>query len=226
MDTTVTGTSAPRGKTPGTRTSCQSEWILQISTESKYLPGSDTHFCNMDWCLNLCWVHRKIFMNSLLHLHFKSSRFYKCSFVNSWSTWWNPRSPSRTGRPRLAGRTAPSSGVEASWASRPPTARSRRTVPTGSSAAVIWSRKQVFNCSKLSDSKKKWIMYSSHQFIITSKPLNWTESNHEVPRDSHPQIPAGSTLKQHRKTLRLGEILERQTLRFSHQERKSLNVQL
>ena len=75
MDTTVTGTSAPRGKTPGTRTSCQSEWILQISTESKYLPGSDTHFCNMDWCLNLCQVHKKIFMNffiSLIHWYFKS----------------------------------------------------------------------------------------------------------------------------------------------------------
>ena len=80
MDTTVTGTSAPRGKTPGTRTSCQSEWILQISTESKYLPGSDTHFCNMDWCLNLCQVHKKIFMNffiSLIHWYFKSIRLYK-----------------------------------------------------------------------------------------------------------------------------------------------------
>lgn len=43
MDTTVTGPSAPRGKTPGTRTSCQSGWILQISTESKYLPESNTH---------------------------------------------------------------------------------------------------------------------------------------------------------------------------------------
>ena len=40
-DTTVTGTSAPRGKTPGTRSSCQSEWILQMSTESKYLPEPD-----------------------------------------------------------------------------------------------------------------------------------------------------------------------------------------
>ena len=117
-------------------------------------------------------------MNSLLHLHFKLSRLYTCSFVNSGSTWWNPRSPSRTGRPRLAGRSAPSSGVEASWASGPPTVRSRRNVPTGSSAAVIWSRKQVFYCSKLSDSKKKWIMCSSHQFIITSEhsQLDWIKS--------------------------------------------------
>lgn len=43
MDTTATGASAPRGKTPGIRTSCQSEWILQMSTESKYLQGNLHH---------------------------------------------------------------------------------------------------------------------------------------------------------------------------------------
>lgn len=42
IDTTDTGTSAARGKTPGTRTSCQSEWILQMSTESKYLTGENS----------------------------------------------------------------------------------------------------------------------------------------------------------------------------------------
>lgn len=39
MDTTAAGASAPRGKTPGIRTSCQSERILQMSTESKNLQG-------------------------------------------------------------------------------------------------------------------------------------------------------------------------------------------
>lgn len=42
IDTTDTGTSAARGKMPGTRTSCQSEWILQMSTESKYLTGENS----------------------------------------------------------------------------------------------------------------------------------------------------------------------------------------
>lgn len=42
IDTTDTGTSAARGKTPGTRTSCQFEWILQMSTESKYLTGENS----------------------------------------------------------------------------------------------------------------------------------------------------------------------------------------
>lgn len=42
-DTTVIGTWPPWGNTPATRTSCQSEWILQMSTESKYLPGTDTN---------------------------------------------------------------------------------------------------------------------------------------------------------------------------------------
>lgn len=34
---TVTGPKALLGKQPCNRTSCQSEWILQMSTESKYL---------------------------------------------------------------------------------------------------------------------------------------------------------------------------------------------
>lgn len=36
---TVTGPLALLGKQPCSLTSCQSEWILQISTESKYLRG-------------------------------------------------------------------------------------------------------------------------------------------------------------------------------------------
>lgn len=36
-DVTVTGPLALLGKQPCSLTSCQSEWILQISTESKYL---------------------------------------------------------------------------------------------------------------------------------------------------------------------------------------------
>lgn len=39
-DVTVTGPLALLGNMPCTRTSCQSEWSLQISTESKYLRGS------------------------------------------------------------------------------------------------------------------------------------------------------------------------------------------
>lgn len=39
-DVTVTGPLALLGNMPCTRTSCQSEWSLQISTESKYLWGS------------------------------------------------------------------------------------------------------------------------------------------------------------------------------------------
>lgn len=43
-DVTVTGPLALLGNMPCTRTSCQSEWSLQISTESKYLWGSCIQF--------------------------------------------------------------------------------------------------------------------------------------------------------------------------------------
>lgn len=72
IDTTVTGTSAPRGKTPGTRTSCQSEWILQISTESKYLPRTNSllfHLLSMSFpvkmqtfCCNSLFHHLMIYL--------------------------------------------------------------------------------------------------------------------------------------------------------------------
>lgn len=55
MDTTATGASAPRGKTPGIRSSCQSEWILQMSTESKYLqsePSSERNESIHHVCLD------------------------------------------------------------------------------------------------------------------------------------------------------------------------------
>lgn len=43
---TVTGLLARQGKQPCRRTSCQSGWILQISTESKYL---HTRYTNHKW---------------------------------------------------------------------------------------------------------------------------------------------------------------------------------
>ena len=41
-EVTVMGPLALFGKAPGTRTSCQSEWSLQISTELKYLAKEQT----------------------------------------------------------------------------------------------------------------------------------------------------------------------------------------
>lgn len=92
------------------------------------------------------WIH--VFWLSKFDDTASQTRKSLGGFFNSWATWWNPRSPSRTGRPRLAGHWAPSSAVEASLANHPTRLQSRRSGPTGSSAAVIWRGKQVWMSHK------------------------------------------------------------------------------